>query len=168
MFLTLLLLKHHCDVIMSALASQITGVSIVCSTVSLGADQRKLQSSASLAFMRGIYRWAANSPHKGPVTLKMFPSDDVTMIRMFRHIWVIAMAPDILAACIAILSAGMVLTIQDACSPRRRISITWATSLLRKWKIRKYIFAPYRHDNHRSDRISFYWVTDWKKTLCDE
>ena len=29
--------------------------------------------------MRGIHRWPVNSPHKGPVTRKMFPSDDVIM-----------------------------------------------------------------------------------------
>ena len=43
------------------------------------ADQRKHQSSASLAFVRGIHRWPVNSPHKGPVTQKMFPFDDVIM-----------------------------------------------------------------------------------------
>ena len=42
-------------------------------------DQRKHQSSASLAFMRGIHRWPVNSPHKGPLTRKMFPFDDVIM-----------------------------------------------------------------------------------------
>ena len=44
-----------------------------------GADQRKHQSSASLAFVRRIYRWAMNSLHKGPVTWKIFPFDDVIM-----------------------------------------------------------------------------------------
>ena len=45
-----------------------------------GGDQRKHQSSASLAFVRGIHRWPVNSPHKGPVTRKMFPFDDVIML----------------------------------------------------------------------------------------
>ena len=40
----------------------------------------KHQSSASLAFVRGIQRWSMNSPRKGPVTWKMFPFDDVIMI----------------------------------------------------------------------------------------
>ena len=74
------MLYHYNGVIMSAMASQITGVSIVYSTACLGADQRKHQSSASLAFVRGIHRWAGNSPHKGPVTRKMFPVDDVIMV----------------------------------------------------------------------------------------
>ena len=41
---------------------------------------RKYQSSASLAFVRGIHRWPVNSPHKWPVTRKMFPFDDVIMM----------------------------------------------------------------------------------------
>ena len=48
------------------------------STVYSSADQRNHQSSASLAFVRGIYRRPVTSPHKGPVTRKMFPFDDVS------------------------------------------------------------------------------------------
>ena len=48
---------YYSNVIMSAMASQITGVSIVCSSICFDADQRKHQSSASLAFVRGIHRW---------------------------------------------------------------------------------------------------------------
>ena len=70
---------HYNDVIMDAIASQITSLTIVYSTVYSGADQRKHQSSASLAFVRGIHRWPVNSPHKWPVTRKMFPFDDVIM-----------------------------------------------------------------------------------------
>ena len=64
---------------MGAMASQITSLTVVYSTVYSGGDQRKHQSSASLAFVRGIHRWPVNSPHKGPVTRKMFPFDDVIM-----------------------------------------------------------------------------------------
>ena len=70
---------HYNDVIISVMVTQITSLTIVYSTVYSGADQRKYQSSASLAFVRGIHRWAVNSPHKGPVTRKMFPFDDVIM-----------------------------------------------------------------------------------------
>ena len=73
--------SHYSDVIMSMVASQITSLTIVYSTVYSCADQRKHQSSASLAFVRGIHRWPVNSPHKGPVTRKMFPFDDVIMTR---------------------------------------------------------------------------------------
>ena len=69
---------HYSDVIMGAIASQITDVSIVYSTVCSGANQRKHQSTVSLAFVRGIHRWPVNSPHKGPVTRKMSPFHDVT------------------------------------------------------------------------------------------
>ena len=64
---------------MGAMASQITRLTIVYSTVYLGADQRKHQSSAWLAFVQGIHQWPVNSPHKWPVTRKMFPFDDVIM-----------------------------------------------------------------------------------------
>ena len=64
---------------MRAMASQITSLAIVYSIVYSGADQRKHQSSASLAFVGGSHRWPGNSPHKGPVTRKMFPFDDVIM-----------------------------------------------------------------------------------------
>ena len=72
-------MTHYNDVIMSAVASQITSLTIVYSTVYSGVDQRKHQSSASLAFVRGNHRRPVNSPHKWPVTRKMFPSDDVIM-----------------------------------------------------------------------------------------
>ena len=70
---------HYSDVIMGATASQITSLLIVYSTVYSGADQRKHQNSASLDFERGIHRWPVNSPHKGPVTRKIFPFNDVIM-----------------------------------------------------------------------------------------
>ena len=66
--------SHYGDVIM---ASQTTCLMIVCATFYPDSDQRKHQGSASLAFVRGIHRWLVNSPHKGPVTRKMFPFDDV-------------------------------------------------------------------------------------------
>ena len=71
---------HYCDVIMNTIASQITSLTILYLTVNSGTDQRKHQSSASLAFVRGIHRRPVNSPHKGPVTRKMFPFDDVIMM----------------------------------------------------------------------------------------
>ena len=88
---------HHCarhnDVIMSLMASKITSLTIVYSTVYSVTYQRKHQSSASLAFVRGFHRGPVNSPHKGPVTRKMFSFNDVIMltvileylIMMFGH-----------------------------------------------------------------------------------
>ena len=73
-------LCHYDDVIMDAMASQITSLTLVYSTVYSGTDQRKHQSSSSLAFVWGIHRGPVNSPHKWPVTWKMFPFDDVIMV----------------------------------------------------------------------------------------
>ena len=72
--------SHYGDVIMDRVTSEITSLTIVYSTVYSGADQRKHQSSASLAFVRGIHRGPGNSPHKWPLTRKMFPFDDVIMV----------------------------------------------------------------------------------------
>ena len=71
--------QHYSDVIMSAMASQITGAPIVYSTVCSGADQRKYLSSASLAFVRGIHRWPVNSPQQRASDAEVFPFDDVIM-----------------------------------------------------------------------------------------
>ena len=64
---------------MTTMAAQITTLTVVYSIVYSDANQRKHQSSASLAFVRGIHRWTVNSPHKLTVTRKMFPFDDVIM-----------------------------------------------------------------------------------------
>ena len=72
---------------MGVMASQITSLTIVYSTVHAGEDQRKHQSSASLAFVRGIRRWTVNSPHKWPVTWKVFPFDDVIMPYHYFYCW---------------------------------------------------------------------------------
>ena len=60
---------------MSALASQITSLTIAYSTVYSSADQRKHQTPRP---------WPVNSPHKWPVTWKMFPFDGVIM-RSQKH-----------------------------------------------------------------------------------
>ena len=71
--------SHRNDVIMSSMASQINSLTIVYPAVYSGEDQRKHQSSASLAFVRENPRSPVNSPHKWPVTPKMFPIDNVIM-----------------------------------------------------------------------------------------
>ena len=72
-------LDNYCDVIMGVMASQITSLTIVYSIVYSDPDQRKHQSCASLAFVRGIHRGPVYSPHKWPATWKIFPFDDVIM-----------------------------------------------------------------------------------------
>ena len=74
-----LLISHYNDITMGSLASQITSLTIVYSAVYSGADQRKHQSSASLAIVRGIHRGPMNSPHKWAVMRKVFPFDDIIM-----------------------------------------------------------------------------------------
>ena len=71
---------------MGVMAYQITSLTIVYSTDYSGANQRKHQSSASLAFVRGIHRRLMKSPHKWQVTRKMFPFDDVIMSHMCRRV----------------------------------------------------------------------------------
>ena len=75
---------HYCDVVVGAIAYQITSLTSVYSTVYSGADQRNHQSSAPLAFVWGIHRWTVNSPYKGPVMRKMVPFDDVIMMARKR------------------------------------------------------------------------------------
>ena len=70
---------------MAAIASQITSLTIVYSTVYSDADQRKHQSSTSLAFVRGIHRGLMNSPHKWPVSGKCF---HLMMSSWSRHCFV--------------------------------------------------------------------------------
>ena len=66
---------------MSTIGSQITSLTIVYWTVYSDADQRKHKSSASLAFVWRIHRGPMNSPHKWPVTRKVFPFDEVIMFK---------------------------------------------------------------------------------------
>ena len=75
---------HYNDVIMGMIASQITSLTIVYSTDYSDADQRKYQSYASLASVRGIHRRLMNSTHKWPVMRKIFQFDDV--IKWFIHV----------------------------------------------------------------------------------
>ena len=74
-------IRHYIDVIMRAMTSQPTSLTIVYSTVYSGTDERKYQGSSSLAFVRGNHR----SPHKGTATRKMFPFDDIIIIQ-----WVVS------------------------------------------------------------------------------
>ena len=70
------IISHYRDFIMSAMASQITGVLIVCSTVCSVADQRKYQSPAPLASVRG------NPPMTG-----RFPSERASNVENASIWW---------------------------------------------------------------------------------
>ena len=65
-------LSHYDDVIMTTMASQITSLTVVYSIVDSDADQRKHQSSASLAFVWGIHRDRWISRTKGQLRGKCF------------------------------------------------------------------------------------------------
>ena len=71
--------KHYNDVIIRAMASQITSIAIVYSTVYSRRRPKKTSKPRVIGLCEGIHRWPVNSPHKGPVTRKMLPFDDVIM-----------------------------------------------------------------------------------------
>ena len=74
---------HYTDVIMSMIASQITSLAVVYSMVYSGADQRKTSKLRVTGLCAGNSPGPVKSPHKGPVTRKMFPFDDVIMYVRF-------------------------------------------------------------------------------------
>ena len=86
-----LMWHHYSNVIMGSMASQITSFTIVYSSVYSGANQRKHQSFASLALVRGIHRLPVNSPHKCPVTQKMLLFNDVIMVATIRRLYEIGL-----------------------------------------------------------------------------
>ena len=63
---------HYCDVIMGRMASQIPRLTIIYSTIHSDADQGNIKAPRHWPLCR-------DSPHKWPVTRKMFPFDDVIM-----------------------------------------------------------------------------------------
>ena len=65
-------MMHYSDAIMCAMASQITSLTIVYSTVYSGAGHRKTPNLRVTGLCWGIHRWPVNSPHKWPVTRKIF------------------------------------------------------------------------------------------------
>ena len=70
---------HHSSVIMSMVVAQITGVSIVCSNV-YSATSKKISKLGIIGLCEGIHRWPVDSAHKGVITRKMFPFDDVILV----------------------------------------------------------------------------------------
>ena len=133
---------HYGDVIMGAMASQITSLRIVYSAVSPGVDQKKHQSSASLAFVRGTHRSPVNSPYKGSVTRKMFPIDDVivnwryipfTVLWLCWHRSIREILQILLIQAVVIVSTAIYTAVPtEYCS-----HVTWTSSLgcveRRKW-----------------------------------
>ena len=133
-------LSHYCDVKMGAMASQITSLSIVYSTVYSDADQRKHQSSASLAFVRGIHRGPVNSPHKWPVTQKMFPFDDVIM-----HIGRVFSVVAIIYSYIVVLSCFRGMFFFPVDFPDVGSQLPFNENIFRRMLLFVVIFFTYKH-----------------------
>ena len=121
------------------MASQITGVSIICATVCSGADQRKHQSPASHALVGGIHRWSVGSLHKGPVTRKILSFDDVIMIFFQTHADVVGQLPTT-ATRTSAAEVRASTTEEKTCCRRNLIIMTSPVIILsglngvRKWK----------------------------------
>ena len=118
------------------MASQITSLTIVYSIVYSGTDERKHQSSVSLAFVRGIHRRLVNSQHKWPVPRKMFPFDDVIM-----------------------------LTICCDCVSNQRLLLTEAFTEISPWftglPLRNAISIPIKTTQHLEYR-EISWTVEWR------
>ena len=73
------LVVQYSRFLLSVIASQITGVSIVCSAVCSGEDQRNTKALRHCSMLSGIHRSPLDCLHKGAITWKMFPFEDVIM-----------------------------------------------------------------------------------------
>ena len=132
---------------MSAMASQITSLMMVYSTVYSSTDQSKHYSFASLAFVWGIHRWTVNSPHKGPVTRKMFPFDDVIMTHCHSRVNLMAAASystNVRPASVIVISADGLVSIW--LPPIIRLAIVMMAS----WQGTFTHYIPFARGIHRS------------------
>ena len=143
---------------MGALASQNTSLKIVYSTVYSDADQRKHQSFASLAFVRGSHRRQVNSPHKWPVTRKMFSFDDVIMKISFAH--------DISPSCLIVLKfcteRGSDTTLQNFKTIRQRTWMIWKKQIWRDFSLRgisiEYSYCSVTNDAYYTVVLEIYMI----------
>ena len=74
--------------IYGVVAHPITGNSTVCWTLSSGWNRRNIKAIRThyWYFLRGIYRWPADYPHKEPVLLKELPCHDVIKMSQLKVI----------------------------------------------------------------------------------
>ena len=70
---------HYSAVIMGTMASQITSLTIVYSTVNSAPIKENIKAPHHWPSWGEFTGWPVNSPHKGPVTRKMLPFHDVIM-----------------------------------------------------------------------------------------
>ena len=76
---------HYNDVIMSTMTSQITSFAIVYSTVYLMRISKKTSTPRVTGLCEGNSPLTGGFRHKGSVTRKMFPFDDVIMLHALRR-----------------------------------------------------------------------------------
>ena len=130
--------NHYGDVIMGAIASQITSLTSVYAILYSDEDQRKDQSSESLASVRGIHRGPVNSPHKWPVRRKKFPFDDVIMPCLFYLIddYLMTWKPFCIAGSLWGESAGHRLMVDSTHKwpVKRSLYVPFIVSLENGWK----------------------------------
>ena len=157
-----IILTHYSDVIITMMVPQITSHTVVYSTVYSDADQRKHQSTASLAFVWGIHRDLVNSPHKGPVTQKMFLFDDVIMIIpisttlvrynhrvvISSHVWWYHWCK--YTGCVFINK----MRTSSCCITSRHLAALIRSSVVLAWPIEESVYAMTATGN----RVTFCWV----------
>ena len=92
---------HYSDVMMNAMASKITSVSIVYLKSAQAQIKENIKAPRHWPFVRGIHRWPVISPHKGPVTRKMLPLRDVIMSNgvMLSRFWKSVCSGNVCALC---------------------------------------------------------------------
>ena len=127
---------HYDEVIMAAMASQIISLTIIYSTVYSDADQRKHQSSASLAFVREMHRGPVNSPHKWPVTRKMSLFGDVIMKCLVAVAHMVYMA----------LNVGRVIYVYVYACVSACVWLIWCVLEHRAWHRRLFVGFKHRLD----------------------
>ena len=76
----------HCGVIMSAMASQMTGVPVVCSCFFMRRSKTSKLRITGKAFVGGIHRWPVDFPHKGPVIFLI--DDDIIHVQVGLIKWI--------------------------------------------------------------------------------
>ena len=121
-------LYHYNDVIMDAIASQITSLTIVFSTVYSDANQRKHEISVSKAFVHGIHQGPVNSLHKWPVMRKIFPFDDVIMLYLVSN----SCGPHHFRICVCIKSLEGANEMSNCC---QRLLMILNCNYLRGWLV---------------------------------
>ena len=139
------------------------------STLCSGEDQRKHQSSASLAFVRGIHRSPVNSSHKGPVTRKMFPFDDVMLwydVPVFARFWISLYSHDRSIRWVGAKrrnSSALTMKLRPSCTkpsnwPLTLVYFLWSTHWIRKSK--DYVYGIWLY-KVLGLWEGYYWVKKW-------